>query len=137
MTDIRSVRMSDEERDEFLGRGGTGTISFDTPDDDPPYTRPVSYGYDAETGNFYFRFAVGPDDGVDRGLRRDAHRRGGDREKSLVNRIKRLSYLLGTSSNRFGICNIYVKRTYLTGSFFSKFCSKFIGIFCAASPKGD
>jgi hypothetical protein len=54
--------MNEEERSEFLGRGGTGIISFDTPDDDPPYSRPVSYGYDAETGNFYFRFAVGPDD---------------------------------------------------------------------------
>jgi len=62
MADIRSVRMGDEERDEFLGRGGTGTISVSTPDDDPPYSRPVSYGYDAETGNFYFRFAVGPED---------------------------------------------------------------------------
>lgn len=62
MEDIRSVRMTDEERDEFLGRGGTGTISVDTPDDDPPYSRPVSYGYDAATGNFYFRFAVGPED---------------------------------------------------------------------------
>ena len=62
MTDIRSVRMGDEERDEFLGRGGTGAISVSTPDDEPPYSRPVSYGYDAETGNFYFRFAVGPDD---------------------------------------------------------------------------
>jgi len=62
MTDIRSVRMSDKKRDEFLGRGGTGTISVATPDDEPPYSRPVSYGYDAETGNFYFRFAVGPED---------------------------------------------------------------------------
>jgi nitroimidazol reductase NimA-like FMN-containing flavoprotein (pyridoxamine 5'-phosphate oxidase superfamily) len=62
MADVRSVRMSEDERSEFLGRGGTGIISFDTPDDDPPYSRPVSYGYDAETGNFYFRFAVGPDD---------------------------------------------------------------------------
>jgi len=62
MEDIRSVRMTDEERDEFLGRGGTGTISVATSDDEPPYSRPVSYGYDAATGNFYFRFAVGPED---------------------------------------------------------------------------
>ena len=51
MEDIRSVRMNENERDEFLDRGGTGVISFDTPDDDAPYSRPVSYGYDAETGN--------------------------------------------------------------------------------------
>lgn len=62
MADIRSVRMSDDERSQFLGCGRTGIMSFDTPDEDPPYSRPVSYGYDAETRNFYFRFAVGPDD---------------------------------------------------------------------------
>jgi hypothetical protein len=62
MEDVRSVRMSSEERNEFLGRGGTGVISFDRPDDGPPYTRPVSYGYDAETERFYFRLAVGPED---------------------------------------------------------------------------
>jgi len=62
MEDVRSVRMSTEERDEFLGSGGTGVISFDTSGDGPPYTRPISYGYDAETGKFYFRLAVGPED---------------------------------------------------------------------------
>jgi hypothetical protein len=62
MEDLRSVRLSEDERNEFLGRGGTGMISFDTPGDEPPYSRPVSYGYDTETGDFYFRFAVGPDD---------------------------------------------------------------------------
>ncbi|SFR65743.1 hypothetical protein SAMN04487947_3189 [Halogeometricum rufum] len=62
MEDVRSVRMSEEERNEFLDHGGTGTISVDTPSGEPPYSRPVSYGYDPETGNFYFRFAVGPDD---------------------------------------------------------------------------
>lgn len=62
MEDIRSVRMTEEEQDEFLGRGGTGVISFDTPSDQPPYSRPVSYGYTAERREFYFRLAVGPDD---------------------------------------------------------------------------
>ena len=62
MEDIRSVRMSKEEQDEFLGSGGTGVISFTPPSDGPPYTRPISYGYDADTGNFYFRLAVGPED---------------------------------------------------------------------------
>jgi hypothetical protein len=68
MEDVRSVRMSNEERNEFLGRGGTGTISVDTPSGEPPYSRPVSYGYDPETGQFYFRFAVGPDDAGKTGL---------------------------------------------------------------------
>ncbi len=38
MEDVRSVRMSREERNEFLGSGGTGVISFDPPDDGPPYS---------------------------------------------------------------------------------------------------
>jgi len=46
--------MSPEKRNEFLGSGGTGVISFDPPDDGPPYTRAISYGSDADTGNFYF-----------------------------------------------------------------------------------
>lgn len=68
MGDVRSVRMSTEERHEFLGSGDTGVLSFDQPDDAPPYTRPISYGYDAETGSFYFRLAVGPDDAGKKGL---------------------------------------------------------------------
>jgi hypothetical protein len=68
MEDVRSVRMSPEERDEFLGTGGTGVISFDTAGDGPPYTRPISYGYDAEMGNFYFRLAIGPEDAGKRDL---------------------------------------------------------------------
>lgn len=63
MEDARSVQMSDEERDEFLGRGGTGTVSFDTSGDEPPYSLPISYGYDPETGTFYFRLAFGPETG--------------------------------------------------------------------------
>jgi hypothetical protein len=62
MEDVRSVRMGTEEQNEFLGSGGTGVISFDSLGDGPPYTRPISYGYDAETGKFYFRLAVGPED---------------------------------------------------------------------------
>lgn len=63
MEDVRSVQMSDEERDEFLGRGGTGVISFDTRGDEPPYSLPVSYGYQPETEAFYFRLAFGPETG--------------------------------------------------------------------------
>jgi hypothetical protein len=54
--------MSREERNEFLGCGGTGVVSFATSGDGPPHTRPVSYGYDQETEYFYFRLAVGPED---------------------------------------------------------------------------
>ncbi|WP_433633445.1 pyridoxamine 5'-phosphate oxidase family protein [Halomicrococcus sp. NG-SE-24] len=62
MEDVRSVQMSTAEQNEFLGSGGTGVISFAPSSDGPPYTRPISYGYDADTGDFYFRLAVGPED---------------------------------------------------------------------------
>lgn len=61
MGDIESVRMDDEERDEFLTSGGTGVISFGTGTDESPYSVPLSYGYDATDAHFYFRLAVGPD----------------------------------------------------------------------------
>ncbi|WP_266078094.1 pyridoxamine 5'-phosphate oxidase family protein [Haladaptatus caseinilyticus] len=60
MGDSQSGQMDDEERDEFLTTGGTGVVSFSTGSDEAPYSRPVSYGYDAATGHFYFRFAIGP-----------------------------------------------------------------------------
>ncbi|MDS0223371.1 pyridoxamine 5'-phosphate oxidase family protein [Haloarcula sp. S1AR25-5A] len=52
------VTMTDEERDEFLDNGGTGVLS-PSAGDDPPYSVPVSYGYDVSTSTFYFRLAVG------------------------------------------------------------------------------
>ncbi|WP_458188213.1 pyridoxamine 5'-phosphate oxidase family protein [Haladaptatus sp. NG-WS-4] len=63
MGDVNTVRMSDDERDEFLGRGGTGVISFSSEPDESPYSLPVSYGFDPDTGEFYFRLALGPDSG--------------------------------------------------------------------------
>ena len=53
--------MSDDERDAFLGDGGTGVLSLRGDGDGPPHSVPVSYGYDAATEAFYFRLAVGPD----------------------------------------------------------------------------
>lgn len=61
MRDEAAIRMDDEERDGFLGNGGTGVISLDTAAGDPPHSLPVSYGYDATTEAFYFRLAVEPD----------------------------------------------------------------------------
>ncbi len=52
------VAMGDDERDEFLGQGGTGVLSLST-DEGPPHTVPVSYGYDSAESTFYFRLAVG------------------------------------------------------------------------------
>lgn len=53
------VEMDVEERDEFLGNGGTGVISLALSTDDPPHTIPVSYGYDATDTTFYFRLSTG------------------------------------------------------------------------------
>lgn len=54
------TEMTDDERDAFLGTGGTGVISLAS-DGAPPYSVPVSYGYDTETETFYFRLSAGAD----------------------------------------------------------------------------
>ncbi len=61
MSDELPVELDAEERDAFLGSGGTGVISFATDKETPPHTVPISYGYDAEETTFYFRLAVGED----------------------------------------------------------------------------
>lgn len=61
MTAPDSVAMDDDERDEFLGNGGTGVISFPTDGGEAPHSLPVSYGYDAAEETFYFRLAAGED----------------------------------------------------------------------------
>jgi hypothetical protein len=61
MNNTRTTVMTDAERDEFLGVGGTGVLSFARESTDPPYSLPVSYGYDAEDDQFYLRLAFGPD----------------------------------------------------------------------------
>lgn len=63
MSDTEPIEMDADERDEFLGAGGTGVMSFSTTADTPPHSIPVSYGYDATETTFYFRLAVGPDSG--------------------------------------------------------------------------
>jgi nitroimidazol reductase NimA-like FMN-containing flavoprotein (pyridoxamine 5'-phosphate oxidase superfamily) len=56
-----TVDMDRPAVDSLLGTGGTGVISLSTSGTEPPHSVPVSYGYDAEDGAFYFRIAVGPD----------------------------------------------------------------------------
>ena len=56
-----AIVMDDDERDEFLGTGGTGVISLAPTESGPPHAIPVSYGYDAAARTFYFRLAVDPD----------------------------------------------------------------------------
>lgn len=55
------VEMDTDERDDFLGEGGTGVISFSTAPDEPPHSIPISYGYDSQETTFYFRLAVESD----------------------------------------------------------------------------
>lgn len=61
MTTDAPATLTDEERDDLLGNGGTGVISLSTAADTPPHSVPVSYGYDPTKSVFYFRLAVGPD----------------------------------------------------------------------------
>lgn len=63
MGSLRWVQMSDEELNAFLGRGGTGVISFSTGADEPPFSIPVSYGYTADSMAFYYRLAFPPGSG--------------------------------------------------------------------------
>lgn len=51
------VEMHPDDRDEFLGDGGTGVIALSNPDEESPQAVPVSYGYDAVESTFYFRLA--------------------------------------------------------------------------------
>lgn len=61
MEGLRWVGMTGEEIDDFLGEGGTGVISFSKEGDDPPFSIPVSYGYDGSAGQFYYRLSMLPD----------------------------------------------------------------------------
>jgi len=61
MQGLRWVQLTDDERDAFLGDGGTGVLSFATNPDEPPVSIPVSYGYFADADSIYFRLSV-PDE---------------------------------------------------------------------------
>lgn len=60
MPGLRWVQLTGEERDTFLGRGGTGVLSFSTGTNDPPHSFPVSYGYAKAKSTFYFRLSFPP-----------------------------------------------------------------------------
>lgn len=88
MAGLRWGQMSDDELHEFLGEGGTGTLSFSTAADDPPFSLPVSYGYDADSGGFYFRLSFPADSGkrdvVDHPVSFVAHARSDAGWRSVV-----------------------------------------------------
>lgn len=58
MQGLRWLQLSADEMSEFLGRGGIGVISFAAGPDDAPVSIPVSYGYNADEGSFYYRLSV-------------------------------------------------------------------------------
>ena len=60
MSRDRPITMTDEDRNELLGNGGTGVLSLSA-GEQAPHSVPVSYGFDASTQTFYFRLAVGAD----------------------------------------------------------------------------
>lgn len=66
------VDLSTAECTEFLGTGGTGVLALGTKNGDPPYAIPVSYGYDGQNEQLYFRLATGPDRGKGRVTDRQA-----------------------------------------------------------------
>ncbi len=88
MQELRWLQMSEEEMNEFLGRGGTGVISFSTDPDEPPISIPVSYGYSADVKRFYYRLSFPRDsrkeDLVDRPVSFVTHDRTDSRWRSVV-----------------------------------------------------
>ena len=60
MDGLRWVQLPADERDEFLGTGGIGVLSFSTELPEPPASLPVSYGYNADAGTLYFRLSFPP-----------------------------------------------------------------------------
>lgn len=61
MASTDTVELDEDERASFLGVGGTGVLSFGTGVGQAPYSLPVSYGYDDESGAFYFRLGIAAD----------------------------------------------------------------------------
>src|SRR6056297_2479357 len=60
MENLRWPQLSEDELTAFLGNGGTGVISFSTSSNAPPYSLPVSYGFNADEKHFHFRFTIPP-----------------------------------------------------------------------------
>lgn len=61
MENTESTALNADERDDFLGTGGTGVISLSEAAGESPYSVPVSHGYDPVESTFYFRLATGPE----------------------------------------------------------------------------
>ncbi|WP_265109920.1 pyridoxamine 5'-phosphate oxidase family protein [Halosolutus halophilus] len=77
MKGLRWVQLPENERNEFLGTGGTGVLSFTKDVDEPPASLPVSYGYFEDAGHFYFRLSFPP---------------GSDKEELVDNQVSFVVY---------------------------------------------
>jgi nitroimidazol reductase NimA-like FMN-containing flavoprotein (pyridoxamine 5'-phosphate oxidase superfamily) len=66
MADDSPVTMDRSACDTLLAETDTGVLSLSTPPDDPPYSVPVSFGYDPVESVLYFRLAEekGREDGT-------------------------------------------------------------------------
>ncbi|ELY92335.1 hypothetical protein C483_08482 [Natrialba hulunbeirensis JCM 10989] len=88
MQGIRWLQLTGDERDEFLGRGGTGVLSFATDRDESPVSIPVSYGYSEEESVLYFQLSFTPGsrkhDLVDRHVSFVVHDKTTDGWRSVV-----------------------------------------------------
>lgn len=58
MAEDSPVTMDQSECDALLAETDTGVLSLSTAPDDPPYSVPVSFGYDPVDSVLYFRLAV-------------------------------------------------------------------------------
>jgi nitroimidazol reductase NimA-like FMN-containing flavoprotein (pyridoxamine 5'-phosphate oxidase superfamily) len=116
MEGLRWVQLSGDELDEFLGDGGTGTLSFSTELEDPPFSLPVSYGYDADSGNFYFRLFFPPESGkedlLDNAVSFVTHRQTDDGQRSVVadGRLEELTDMPYDSSAVQGMWAVHIPR---------------------------
>lgn len=92
MQGLRWVQLTRDELDAFLGTGGTGVLSFATDRETPPFSIPVSYGYYAEEGHFYYRLSFpkahlqGKASVIDRGVSFVVHEHTDEGWKSAVAR---------------------------------------------------
>lgn len=88
MQGLRWLQMSDDEIADFLGRGGTGVLSFATESDEPPVSIPVSYGYNADEQLLYYQLSTPQDsrkaDLIDKPVSFVAYGRDDSRWESVI-----------------------------------------------------
>ncbi|WP_408960073.1 pyridoxamine 5'-phosphate oxidase family protein [Natrinema sp. 74] len=88
MQGLRWLQLTDAEITAFLGRGETRVILFATKPDEPPVSIPVSYGYNADEGLFYYQLSFPRDSRkselIDRPVSFIAYDKIDDRWRSVI-----------------------------------------------------